>query len=141
MKHKVRSQTRFREPGRVPPSVRSHNFWRRIRSQGPSGSDWGRILAPQGAPEMVKIHQKSQKRGFEHRVDFRTSFCEAPGWICHGFWSPKHRFWRFFFKVILAQISNGKNISFLFFSQPARKHVALKKQCGSTESVIGVRQN
>jgi hypothetical protein len=72
-------------PGRVPPSARAHNFGRQIRTQGTSGGDCGRILVPQGVPEMVKIHKKSPKRGFDKRIDLRSSFWEALGEIFHVF--------------------------------------------------------
>ena len=127
MKHKVRSQTRFRVPGRLPPSARAHNFGSQIRSQGPSGSDLGRRLAPQGAPKIVKIHQKSQKRGFEKRGDFRTSFWEAPGWIFHGFWVKNRRFWEGFSQVFLDQISKGKNTYFFVFFAACAKTRCLEQ--------------
>ena len=72
-------------PGRVPPSARAHNFGRQIRSQGTSGCDFGRILVSQGIPEMVKIRKKSQKRGFDKRIDLRSSFWEPLGVIFHVF--------------------------------------------------------
>ena len=49
---------------------------------------WGRFRANSGSPgvpEMVKIHKKSLKRGFEKRVDLRSSFWKAPGLFFHVF--------------------------------------------------------
>ena len=117
----------LKAPGRAPPSECVPNFGSTIRSQGPSGGDFGRILAPQGLPEMLKIHQKSQKRGFEKRVDFRTSFWEAPGRIFHGFWSPNRRFLGGFSEVFQAQMSKGKNTYFFFFSAACAKARCLEE--------------